>query len=111
MAVKGTESDWKIFKKLHPIALERFCERVLAEVTRLAAQADKSGYERYKAVNRILEKRDEEFGRAFDDLRRSTLLPSLLHMRRLGLVTDEELSRFSPDVRHMVEQVIDGAKD
>ena len=27
-----TEPDWKVFRQLHPVALDRFCQRVLAEV-------------------------------------------------------------------------------
>ena len=27
-----SESDWKLFRQLHALALERFCERVLSEV-------------------------------------------------------------------------------
>ena len=29
------ESDWKLFRQLQPLALDRFCQRVLAEVSRL----------------------------------------------------------------------------
>lgn len=25
------ESDWKVLRRLHPVALERFCERALTE--------------------------------------------------------------------------------
>jgi hypothetical protein len=28
------ESDWRVFRRLHSIALERFCTRVLEEVRR-----------------------------------------------------------------------------
>lgn len=26
------EADWKVLRRLHPLALERFCERVLCEI-------------------------------------------------------------------------------
>jgi hypothetical protein len=32
------ESDWKVFRRLHSVALERYCRRVLEEV-RVAAKA------------------------------------------------------------------------
>jgi hypothetical protein len=28
------EPDWKVLRRVHPLALERFCERVLAEIDR-----------------------------------------------------------------------------
>lgn len=106
MEVKATESDWKVMKRLQPVALERFCDRTLSEVTRLASEPGKSSYERYNTVFQTLRERDEELGKAFDDLRRNTLLPCLLNMRRLGLVTDEEFSRFSGDIRRTIEEVL-----
>jgi len=30
------EPDWKLLRRVHPLALERFCERVLAEVDRVS---------------------------------------------------------------------------
>ena len=29
MSREISEADWKLFRQLHPLALERFCERVL----------------------------------------------------------------------------------
>ena len=43
MAREIKESDWKLFRQLHGIALERFSQRVLEEV-RLAATDAKDGY-------------------------------------------------------------------
>jgi hypothetical protein len=32
------ESDWKLLRQFQPLALERFCQRVLAEVEQLTAR-------------------------------------------------------------------------
>jgi hypothetical protein len=45
-----SESDWKLFRQFHPLALERFCEQVLADLGRLASDPGKSAHERYLAV-------------------------------------------------------------
>ena len=29
------EADWKVLRRVHPLALERYCERVLAEIERV----------------------------------------------------------------------------
>jgi hypothetical protein len=69
-----SEADWKVFRQLRPVALERFCERALAEVGRLASDPNKTSHERYLSVFRLIERRDRELADAFDDPRRSTAL-------------------------------------
>jgi hypothetical protein len=98
-----TELEWKLFRQLQAVALERFCGRVLAEVGHLAAEARKSHHERYRAVYRLMERRDKELADAFNNPRRSAALRQLACLQGLGLVTDEEFARFSPQTRASVE--------
>ena len=44
------ESDWQLLRELAPLALDRFCERVLGEVTGVATDGSRSNHERYAAV-------------------------------------------------------------
>jgi hypothetical protein len=103
MARQISESDWKLFRQVHPLALERFCEQVLADVDQLASQTGKSAHDRYLAVFRLLQRRDKELGEAFNDFRRSTAFLQLAILRSRGLVTDEEFARFSPETRAVVQ--------
>ena len=103
-----SEADWKRFRKVHPLALERFCERVLTEIGRLASSPGESAHERYLAVFRLLQRRDKELGEAFNDFRRSTALLQLALLRSRGLVTDEERARFSPETRSVLETLQGG---
>jgi hypothetical protein len=96
------EADWKVFRELHPIALGRFCEMILSEVGRLAAETGKDAHERYLAVFKLLKRRDKELAEAFDDLRRSSALHQLTVIRSKGLLTEEEFARFSPETRELV---------
>jgi hypothetical protein len=96
------ESDWKLFRQLHALALERFCERVLSEVGRLASETGTSAHERYRTVYQLLQRRDRELGEAFDDLRRSTAWQQLAILRSRGLVTEEEMAGFSDETRGAV---------
>jgi hypothetical protein len=98
-----SESDWKVFRQLHPIALDRFCERVLSDVGRLVCGTDKSAHERYLAVFKLLQRRDKELAEAFDDLPRSTAWRQLAAIRSRGLLTDEEFGRFSPETQGAVQ--------
>jgi len=94
-----SESDWKVFRRIHPIALERFCQQVLADVERTAADTQQTSHERYLALYELMRRRDKELADAFDDLRRSTAIERLAGMLFHGLVTDEEMNRFSAEIR------------
>jgi hypothetical protein len=105
------EPDWKLFRQLRLLALDRFCQPVLEEVGRLAADADKSHHERYLAVLELLKRRDGELADAFDNPRRSTALVQLARIQSLGLLSAEEFARFSPETRASVERFLEVAGD
>lgn len=97
-----SEADWKRLGRLKPVALDRFCQGVLAEVARVAADPTRGSHDRYLEVFRLLQERDTELAAAFDDLRRSTALFRLARMRALGAVTDQELGEFDAETRGAV---------
>ena len=68
------ESDWKIFRELKEVALERFCRRVLEELETVRLDDSRSYHERYLAVFLLLQNRDEELAQAFNDPRRSRMI-------------------------------------
>jgi hypothetical protein len=45
--LKIKESDWKLFRRLRQVALERFCARVLTELRSAVADTDDRYHERY----------------------------------------------------------------
>ncbi|MBI5622178.1 MAG: peptide ABC transporter substrate-binding protein [Elusimicrobia bacterium] len=100
------ESDWKPFKDLHGLALERFCERILADISRAASNSSKTFYDRYLDINFLLQDQKSQFANAFSNPRRSAAMMQLIQMRRLGLLTDQELSRFSKDTQERVAAVV-----
>jgi hypothetical protein len=106
-----TESEWKIFRQVREVALDRYCERVLAEVTSVASDAGQTHHQRYLAVYRLIEKRDEELANAFNDPRRSTAFQQLLYLRSLNLLTEEEFARFQPETRDLLEETLRGLRE
>ena len=72
-----SEPDWRVLRRLHPLALERFCERVLAEIDRVSRDGAPSHHARYLQIFRILQQRDREMARLFDNPRRSHALTML----------------------------------
>jgi hypothetical protein len=50
------ESDWKVFRRLHSVALERYCRRVLEEV-RVAADCKGDYHDYYRSLYRLIKAR------------------------------------------------------
>ena len=96
------ESEWKRFRKLHVVALNRFCEKVLQEISQIGADARKSPHERYLQIYKVIQQQDKVIAEAFNDSRRSTALMQLAVIHSRGLITDDELSEFTQETRDVV---------
>ena len=100
------ESDWKLLRRVHPLALERFCERVLAEIDRVSHDGATSRHGRYLQIFGILQQRDLEMVRLFDNPRRSHALTMLAQIRSQGLLTEDEYSSLSPETRAAIQMLL-----
>ena len=100
------ESDWKLFKQLHPVALERFCQRVLSEVAQINSESTKDFHQRYTDIYAIIKDRNDEMAQIFDDPRRSSALIQLATMCSHNILTEEEFRRFSEETRGVVEVLL-----
>ena len=100
-----TESDWKAFRELRETALQRFCERVLEELLPLIRDRSRSHHERYLAVFRLIQERDEQLAHAFNGPARSRMVVQLAAIRGLGLLSPRELERFTHETRSIVESL------
>ena len=100
------ESDWKLFRRLHEVALERFCQRVIAEINQATSNCAGDYHKRYLEVYRLIRERDKEMALAFNDMRRSTAFFLLANIRGSDLLTDEEFSQFSLETREAIEVIL-----
>lgn len=100
------ESDWKVLRRVHPLALERFCERVLAEIDRISNNGRKGHHARYVQVFRIIQQRDREIARLFAHPRRSHAITMLAQIRSQGLLTEDEFSSLSPEARGAIQMLL-----
>jgi hypothetical protein len=96
------ESDWQVFRKLKPLALERLCERILTEISQISSDPSPSFHQRYLAVYELVQQRDKELGRAFNAMSRSKAIYGIAHMHAMELVADEELADFSEETQAAV---------
>lgn len=104
------EADWKLFRQLHPVALERFSRRILSEIERINADSAKPFHQRYSDIFEVVKRRDREMAQLFDDLRRSTALMQIALIQSRDLLTEEELSRFSKETQSFVEVMLEGRR-
>lgn len=100
------ESDWRVFRELQEVALDRFCQRVLGELNAVVSDSGRTNHERYLAAYRLLQNRDKELADRFNDLRRSTAMMQIASIQARGLWTEEEFSRFSPELRDHVQSFL-----
>ncbi len=99
------ERDWKHLRRVHEVALDRFCARVLDDAAAVIQDAGLSSHERYLQLFDLLLDRNEAMATAFDDMRRSTGLQRLIAMVSLRLLTSDELAGFQPDVQETVREL------
>ena len=92
----GAEADWKTLRALSKVALDRYCAKVLDDCAAVIRDESKSSHERYLELFKLIQERDDDIAAAFNDMRRSQAAFRLAHTLALGVLTDDELARFSP---------------
>ena len=102
MAHEQPEADWKVFRELRRVALNRLCERTLAELRELSAAESKTPHERYLAVFERIHARDDEIANCFNDVRRSRMRVQLNGIIELGLLTEAEFAQFTAATQESV---------
>lgn len=100
------ESDWKIFRALREVALERFCKRVLAEMESLRTDALRTNHERYLDIWQLMSERDNELALAFNDPKRSQMIRQLIAMHTYGLLEQSDLDKLSQGTRDTIEMIV-----
>lgn len=101
------ESDWKVLSRLKPLALERLCRRTLDEAqTIIADAAEGEHHHAYLVLYRYIQERDRLIADGLNDWSRSRALEHLLIWCQYGLITDEELATFSPEIRATLERLL-----
>ena len=89
--MKLSESDWKKFKKIRLLALDRYCTAILQEAKALCDTTDSSAHERYLDLYALIQKRNQAMKMPFDGLSRNSAPLQLKYMVDLGLLTSKEI--------------------
>ena len=99
------EKDWKHFKKLHELTLNRFSKETLANIHQIMSSKEvESKHEKYLQICQYIKERDKILCDVFNEFRRSTAKLSILQIYNLGLIKPEEFNQFSDDVKNFVNE-------
>ena len=97
------ESDWKVFRELRDVALQRYCERVCDDFDRVRHDGSKTYHERYLDIFDLLQDRNTEMARVFNNPKRSAMYRQLALLQVLDLIEPGEFERFTPATREHVQ--------
>ena len=97
MSHEFPESDWKVFRGLREVALERLCERVLDEAANLISNTNSTHHERFGQLFGLIRDRNHDIARGFDGPKRSAMLAQLAVIHSLGLLEPSDMARFSAE--------------
>jgi hypothetical protein len=101
-----SERDWLHLRRVHALALERFCRQALREAAAtIEAPEGESAHARFLALYRLVIERNGVLAIAFDDLRRSTGLRHVSALIALDLLSEEDLAGFQPAVRESALEI------
>lgn len=100
------ERDWKVFRELREIALERLCERAAGDAISVLEDSEKTHHERFLELFDLVVERNEDIARGFDAPKRSAMIAQLAFIHSLGLLGDDELARFSAETRETIEALV-----
>jgi hypothetical protein len=98
------EPDWKVFKVVRETALDRHYAQAVEACRAMIEDDTTSHRERFHDMLAFLRDSDRRM-RDFEDFRRPTALVVLGMLRAAGLVTDEELLRFSAETQHRIRLI------
>lgn len=100
------ESDWKIFKELRPLALQRYCERVIGDVDKIIHDTEGDAHERYIEMYKIVHDGDKKLANMFDGFSRSKALDQLVMYYSNDLLSDEEIAELSDKTQERIHAIL-----
>lgn len=98
--------DWQILRELHPVMMDRFCQRHLDNVSKMINTTTVGAHQRYKDIVALMKSFENLMNLLFADFKRSDGLMKLAGLREAKLVTDEEYARFGEATHQWVAEFL-----
>lgn len=97
------ESDWKVFKAIKDIAIEKYCTLVLEESQDVISKQDENVHNKYLLLYKLLQNRDKQMALLFDGHSRSKAWLQLIAIRSEGLADETLLEKLSDEFREKTD--------
>ena len=97
------EKDWKTFRDMKKLLLQNQCQKALERIRRILDRPTQDAHATYLEIFKAIEKEDKIIASMFDDHRRSTAFISILSMVQHGLLSKNDLQRFTPETQERIE--------
>jgi len=99
------ESDWKKFSAMVPMLRERYLATQNARIARMLTDPKKNETGRFWDAMDEMKREAETLRTCLDGHSRSEMIFYLVLMRKVGMVTKEDLADFSEDLQKQVFDV------
>jgi hypothetical protein len=99
------ERDWKLWQRLAPRLLNRFCNAAAAKAAEFS-MSDASGHEKFLALYRFISETNGDIAVVFDDRRRSSAILQIGAAVARGIMSEAELNSFSEETQERVRTVV-----
>ncbi|WP_226668835.1 hypothetical protein [Microbulbifer aggregans] len=99
-----SEADWKKVKKIKEKALEVFCDRALSDIGEAISKDSSTRHGKFLYVYKMAETHHKRLALIFDDLRRSNARVHLALIVSEGLVSTEDFSSLSEELRAFIQE-------
>lgn len=100
------ENDWKKFKELRPLALQRYCKRIMGDVDKIIHESERDAHERYIEMYKIVRDGDKELAHMFDGFSRSKALDQLVMYYGNDLLNEDEIAQLSDETRERILAIL-----
>lgn len=94
-----TESDWKKFSALVPVLRERYLQKQNARIAALLSAPNQTETERFWAAEKATAQTAQTLCACLDGHSRSKMWQFMLLMIRAGMLTQDDLAGFSPQLQ------------
>ena len=97
------EKDWKLLRSMKEEKLNLACGEILQKVSKEMEFEENEEHKSYLKVWKILNSEDRKICEMFDDLKRSNAILKLVSWQQNGLLTEQEISKFSAQTRSTIK--------
>ncbi len=102
MPLEFSENDWKVLRDLREELIDKFCDETLQRVQKLVSEKKDGNLKTYQKVYRYVEKREHILVDKLNDFRRSNAIRKIFGLYQIGLLDDQDLSKFSDSLRSII---------